>query len=112
MSEFRANDEIGRVLKDLRTHAGLLQDELAQVADIEQPALSQIEHGERAITAREVVLFSDFLGVDSDYILRRDVASTEVLLGDEAVRQCMSIFGECIDDYFGLKALQPDPSPE
>ena len=112
MSGFRSDAEIGQVLKDLRNQADLKQSELAQAAEIEQPILSRIERGERAITAREVLLFSDFLGVDPDRILRKEVATTEILLraaeeGDEAVRQCVAIFDECIDDYFGLKALLP-----
>lgn len=112
MTGFRSDIEIGQVVKDLRTGAGLNQEELAGSAGIDQPTLSRIERGERAITAREVVLFSEMLGVDTDEILREGAVESELLLrGDEqandAVARCAELFNECIDDYFGLKALLP-----
>ena len=55
-----------------RKHRGMTQQELAQVAGISKPYLSQIETGKRTGTAEVLVAIADALGITVDDLMPRD----------------------------------------
>jgi transcriptional regulator with XRE-family HTH domain len=63
------NKQIGLKIRQLREDAGLSQDELAKQLNISRPSVSQIENGERHVTADEVVALTRVFNVDADSIL-------------------------------------------
>lgn len=63
------NKQIGIRIRQLRENAGLSQDELAKELNIARPSVSQIENGERHVTAEEVIALTRIFNVDADSIL-------------------------------------------
>jgi transcriptional regulator with XRE-family HTH domain len=77
---------------------------------LDQSAVSRIEDGSRPLTARELALVSTALSVTIASLVEGEEASTPALLragqsDDQAVRESLRIFNECIDEYRGLEAL-------
>jgi len=109
----RTTEEIIPALIQLRLDAGLSLEMLAEKAEIEASTLSLIETGERALTVREIINLAAALDVSTDAILRDDPPgfSAEFLAAaDDSTRDCIAVFDECIDDYFGLRALYTENS--
>jgi transcriptional regulator with XRE-family HTH domain len=111
--EYLTDIEIGERCKDLREAARLTQAQIGEALGVDQPTVSKIERGDRSLAARDILALSEYLGVPSAQILTRDDASRYVLLrsGDaqhEKVDACLALFQECIDDYFGVRALAGD----
>ena len=63
------NKQIGLKIRQLRENAGLSEDQLAKELKIARPSVSQIENGERHVTAEEVVALTRIFSVDADSIL-------------------------------------------
>ena len=63
------NKQIGLRIRQLRENAGLSQDQLAKELKIARPSVSQIENGERHVTAEEVITLTRIFSVDADSIL-------------------------------------------
>ncbi|MNW37015.1 HTH-type transcriptional regulator ImmR [compost metagenome] len=61
----------GDRIKKRRELMGLTQLELANKIDINNSVLSRIEAGKRPVEDNELIRFSDFFDVDSDYLLGR-----------------------------------------
>ncbi len=66
------NKEIGRRISHLRVRAGLSQEELASSVGISRPSLTQIELGNRNVSAVELTRFSDVLNFSMDEIMSAD----------------------------------------
>lgn len=109
MTTFRSNEEIGMLLKGLRIKSGLTQVTTAMAADIDTQTLKNIEAGTRGLTIREILFFADLFDIRTDHILRFASPDDEVLKvsskNDAEVNQAIETFQECIDDYFGIKAI-------
>lgn len=63
------NKQIGLKIRQLRENAGLSQGQLAKELNIARPSVSQIENGERHVTAEEVVALTRIFNVEADNIL-------------------------------------------
>lgn len=61
--------EIGNRIKTLRQSKELLQEKLAQLMEISRVSISQIENGERKISAEELSKISRILDIPSDVLL-------------------------------------------
>ena len=62
-------EKIGHRIKMLREKTGMSQDMLSQKMDISRPAVSQIESGERKISAEELQKLSQIFHVAADNLL-------------------------------------------
>ncbi len=71
---------LGKRLKELRERQELSQDMLAKKLNLPRPAISQIERGERTITADELVKLSDVFHLPVETILSLN-EQPEVILG-------------------------------
>lgn len=67
MSDF--NKSLGGKIKKIRIHLDLSQERIAQMLEISRVAISQIENGERKISAEEIVRLSKILNMSSDILL-------------------------------------------
>jgi len=76
------NKQIGLRIRQLRENAGLSQDELAKELELARPSVSQIENGERHVTAEEIVALTRIFSVDADSILNLK-KEPQVILGRE-----------------------------
>ena len=61
---------VGRRIKKLRLKVGMTQQDVAKKLGIGRVTLSQIEHGERKITAVELIKLSKVFDVSTDVLLR------------------------------------------
>jgi len=61
--------KVGRKLKQLRERSGISQEKLAAMLELPRPAISQIERGERTITADELMKISKIFNVSMETIL-------------------------------------------
>ena len=62
-------NRLGAKIKKIRTHLDLSQERIAQMLGISRVAISQIENGERKISAEEIVYLSRILNMSSDILL-------------------------------------------
>jgi transcriptional regulator with XRE-family HTH domain len=67
MSDFYK--KLGKKLKDIRERLDISQDTLAKKLELPRPAISQIERGERTVTADELIKLSSVFHVPVDAIL-------------------------------------------
>jgi transcriptional regulator with XRE-family HTH domain len=63
------NKHIGQKIKLLRGQAGLSQDQLAKTLGVLRPIISQIENGERKVTAEELITLAEALNTEVEIIL-------------------------------------------
>jgi transcriptional regulator with XRE-family HTH domain len=65
-------EEIAARLKEARTLAGLSQEQAAKQMNIPRPAISEIEAGNRKVSAEEIIQFANLYQVDSDWLLLQE----------------------------------------
>ncbi len=63
---------LGERIRQLREREGLSQAELASVVGISRPAISQIESGERKVTAEELILFAKRFNISMESLIHPD----------------------------------------
>lgn len=89
MSDFYK--KLGKKLKDIRERLDISQDTLAKKLELPRPAISQIERGERTVTADELIKFSSVFHVPVDAILdlkkEPEVTFSKPIKKDEEVTQ-------------------------
>ena len=108
MAEFRTPEEIGALIRSLREERGLTQTDIAEVLDIDKTAVSKIERGTRALTAKELIWLADYFVLASEEIVCREPEGVFLRGGDadpEGVRSSLDLFRGCIEEYLGLEAL-------
>lgn len=64
--------EIAARLAQARKQAGLSQGQVAKLREWSRPTVSQIESGERRVSAEELCAFADMYGVSNSWILGED----------------------------------------
>lgn len=88
------NIRIGKMVKGLREQRGISQQRLAELLNISRPAISQIESGERKISAEELKKLSEMFHIPLDSLLNPE-KEPEVILEDaekgEVIRPQMRI---------------------
>ena len=69
---------IGLKIKNLREQIGLSQEKLAKALEISRVSLSQIESGERKISAEEIIKFAKIFNITTDVLLdlKKDIEVT------------------------------------
>lgn len=70
---------LGRRIKGLREKRGFSQESLSKVMKIGRVSLSQLENGERKISAEEIKTFSNVFNMDADVLLGRKKEAKVVL---------------------------------
>ncbi|MBI3193653.1 MAG: DUF4065 domain-containing protein [Ignavibacteriae bacterium] len=61
--------KLGKKIKELREQSGISQEKLAAKLEIPRPAISQIERGERTVTADELFKLSEIFHIPVDGLL-------------------------------------------
>lgn len=75
------NIELGQRLKDARMLAGLSQKQVSDLLSIRRPSISEIERGERSVSATELKQFAGLYDVSTDWLLaseNTEPASAEI----------------------------------
>lgn len=64
--------EMNRKIKELRERSGMSQQKLAQLLGLSRPTVSQIESGQRKVTADEMRKLADAFHISADRLLARE----------------------------------------
>ena len=59
----KLKNEIGKRVREIRTNKNFSQEEVAKHLGLHRPSISQIEHGERDVTAQELVKLGELFNV-------------------------------------------------
>jgi len=78
--------KIGNKIRELREHVGFSQKRLSELLGVLRPTVSQIENGERRISADELKKLSEIFGVSMENLLDLEKIP-EVILEEGKVRQ-------------------------
>ncbi len=78
--------KIGNKIRELREHVGFSQQRLSELLGVLRPTVSQIEKGERRISADELKKLSEIFGVSMENLLDLEKIP-EVILEEGKVRQ-------------------------
>jgi transcriptional regulator with XRE-family HTH domain len=73
--------KLGQRIKELREHAGINQQKLAEMLEISRPAISQIENDERKISADELIKLSEIFNISVENLLNK-TKEVEVILSE------------------------------
>lgn len=104
---YLSQEQVGRRIAELRTERGVSQRRLATALDLDPSALSRIESGERGLAVAELVAAAEFLGVDTDTLLRDEVEATPLFRNDggtEEAHAAVAEFTAVMDDFFTFEA--------
>jgi transcriptional regulator with XRE-family HTH domain len=109
MDGFRSRAEIGRRIAQLRQARGWDQQELGSRLNLDQPAISRIERGQRGLSALELHLLAREFGVLPESIVARDEPEPALLrvgdASDEQVTRGLEVLERAVKAYFGAEAL-------
>lgn len=100
--------EIGDRVRLLREENGTSQAQLGEALGLDQTAVSKIESGKRAMTARELMLVAQFFGVTTSRLIEPEPVAVALRAGDagrEDVVEAVKDFQHLIEVYFGLEAM-------
>ncbi|WP_264535810.1 helix-turn-helix domain-containing protein [Flavobacterium sp. N1736] len=67
-----SREKIAERLKEARISSGLSQAQAATQLKLQRPAISEIEAGNRKVSAEEVIQFANLYKVDSNWLLLQD----------------------------------------
>lgn len=71
---------IAEKLKDLRVRLGFSQEYVAKCLEISRSAVTQIELGNRKITAEEIQKFCRLYHVSADYLLNQELIESKQVI--------------------------------
>lgn len=96
--------KIAERLKQARTMAGLSQAQAAEQLKLQRPAISEIEAGNRRVSAEELIRFADLYMVNTSWLLLQDERSEENIssqyklaarelskLGDDEIKKVLDL---------------------
>ena len=83
-------NEIGKRIKTIRETLGLSQEQLAEKLGISRPTISQIENGDRKISAVELMRLSEIFNLSVDAVLDLEEAPKVTLADKPAKRSAAS----------------------
>jgi transcriptional regulator with XRE-family HTH domain len=101
---------IGARIKALRGMHGLTQEQLGEIVDLDETAVSKIEHGKRGLAAAELAQICEHFGIRSDELLfgKPERPRAGVLLRADAgvdAERAVELAKAAFSDYRYVKAL-------
>jgi transcriptional regulator with XRE-family HTH domain len=106
-TEYLSQEEVGHRIESLRGDRGVSQRRLADAIGVDPSAMSRIESGQRGLAVGELVAISEFLGIPTDALLRRDVEPRPLFRnegGQDEASEALATFESIIDDFFAFEA--------
>lgn len=73
----RVHRQIGERLREARTLAGLSQGQVARLLNMHRPTVSEIEAGNRRVTAGEIARFAGAYDVSTEWLVGADEQSLD-----------------------------------
>jgi len=104
---YLTQEQVGSRIAELRAERGVSQRRLAVVLGLDPSALSRIESGERGLAVGELVTAAEFLGIDTDALLRNEVEAAPLFRNEGGTEQgnaAVAEFTSIIDEFFTFEA--------
>lgn len=104
---YLTQQQVGQRVAELRAERGVSQRRLAAALGLDPSAMSRIESGDRGLAVGELVAASEFLGVDTDVLLRSEVDAVPLFRndgGDDEADVAVAEFTAIMDDFFTFEA--------
>ncbi len=104
---YLTQEQVGRRLAELRAERGVSQRRLAAALGLDPSALSRVESGDRGLAVGELVAASEFLGVDTDMLLRSEADAVPLFRNDGGADEAdaaVAEFTAIMDDFFTFEA--------
>lgn len=101
--------KIATRLKEARSLAGLSQAQAAERMGLQRPAISELEVGNRKVSAEELIQFADLYRVSTTWLLGEE-SQTETELGEEfkfAARELSKLSPEDVKKLFDVLKILP-----
>ncbi|WP_344770006.1 helix-turn-helix transcriptional regulator [Pedobacter ginsengiterrae] len=102
--------KIASRVKEARILAGLSQAQAAQKMDLQRPAISEIEAGNRKVSAEELLLFSELYQVNTSWLLCQD-DDNEDQMNEEfkfAARELSKLSQEDVKKLYDILKILPN----
>ncbi|MEA3356829.1 MAG: histidine phosphatase family protein [Patescibacteria group bacterium] len=107
---------LGSRIKELRTNLGFSQQEIAEKLSIPRPSVSQIEKGERDVSAQELARLSEIFGMPMEKLLSGglNIRKPQKTRSKGDIRITFFRHGEAVDDIYDQYGgwADPDLSPK
>lgn len=104
---YLTQQQVGQRIAELRAERGVSQRRLASALRLDPSALSRIESGDRGLAVDELVSAAEFLGVETDVLLRNDAHAAPLFRndgGDDEGNAAISEFAAIMEDFFTFEA--------
>jgi transcriptional regulator with XRE-family HTH domain len=110
MSEKESKKLIATRIREARLAAGLSQGQVAKLMDLHRPSVTEIETGNRKVSAEEIRQLADIFDVTPSYLLGE---TPEVLSADDskiqlAARELQKLEPEALDKLLHALAMFRD----
>lgn len=110
-TEIEQRQQIARRIRDARTLAGLSQGQVAKMLDMHRPTISEIEAGNRRVSANEISRFAEIFDVSTSYLLAE--SPDKIALDDPklqlAARELAKLSPDALDGLLrALAAVRTD----
>lgn len=107
---YRTPAEMGAVVAELRRQAGMDEAEIAQRLGIDPPDVGRIERGERRLSAWELSVLAELLGVEPGLIVGREQPGPVLLrsggANEMALRHGLATFEMVVREILAARALE------
>lgn len=105
----KLKDSIGERIREIRINKGFSQEEVARVLGLHRPSISQIEHGERDVTAQELVKLSELFNVTLEDLTTKKKQTIEESTPSGDINITFYRHGEAVDDIYNQYGGWADP---
>lgn len=116
MSESKFKKNLGERIREIRKNLGFSQEEVAHKLSVPRPSISQIERGERELSAEELAILSEFFGMPVNEILetKPKVKEFQETKSENDIKVTFFRHGEATDDLYDQYGgwADPDLSPK
>jgi transcriptional regulator with XRE-family HTH domain len=100
-------EKIAARLKEARMLSGLSQAQAADQLRLKRPAISEIEAGNRRVTAEEIIMFAKLYKVDTSWLLLRENESDQSSEFKFAARELEKLSKEDIKRLLNVLKILP-----
>ena len=101
-------------IREARKMAGLSQGQVASLMNMQRPSVSEIESGNRKVSAEELVQFASLFSVSASWLMGEgeevvDLKDTQLQL---AAREIQKLKGQDLEKLLRLLAAIPKDEPQ
>jgi broad specificity phosphatase PhoE/plasmid maintenance system antidote protein VapI len=112
MNKSKFKKELGERIREIRKNLGFSQEEVAHRLNVPRPSVSQIERGERELSAEELAILSEFFGIPINELLetKPKIKKSLETRSESDIKVTFFRHGEATDDLYDQYGGWADPN--